>query len=440
MMINTKSLEALSSARFGEQNWVRPLYESYNFARIPATARSILLGELSNDALPLDTLGGELPKAQKVITIFIDALGWQHIEPRLKKDPLLKQAQKHGVISKLTSQFPSITPAHVTTINTGLPCAQHGVFTGAYYEPKLDGLLGVFGFNELGERYKDSLWERKIDPKQIYWPTTIYEDFQQKYEIPSWSFAAHKEIYGAYSSTMRAGATPVEYPNSLINKGLEKLKESVESNTGKGYYHFYFSELDGISHMEGPWSFITQGLVDDILHNLHESLSQTKLDDTAVMIFADHGHMEGGMRSQMSSLHDSAPEVLRMFPKSGSGLPITPGGSKRENYVYLEPKHFQEGLEIMQKSFEHKALVEPSQKLLDEGYFGPNPSSKLLGRLNGKYPSVTILPYYSRYICWDSLQNYGNGADLMKIKKGHHGGLSANEMEIPFIYLPPGSI
>jgi len=435
-MLNTQSIEAVTSAQFGKHNWVWPLYDSYNFARIPQTVCSMFLGELVPGSLPIDTLAGEPPKANKVISIFIDALGWNQIAGRLQSDRFLQRAQTEGVVSKLTSQFPSTTPVHVTTIHTAMPLAQHGVVEGRYYEPKIDGLLYTFKFCEAGDRMTDTLRDRGIEASDIYPNSTIYGQLWQRQQVPSWSFAGSSDLYGAYSKAMREGATPVAYPELDLRSGLKKLQAHLGQNNNRGYYFLYFAYLDSLSHQQGPNAEQTQDLIDRVLSNLEEFVSTTNRSDTAIMVFADHGHMQADTHN-IVSLHDSAPSILRLMPKSASGRPLTPGGNARDMFFYLRPERFEQGLDILRATLANHAEVEPTQKLLEEGYFGKNPSSALLGRLNGNYPSATILPYANRYVFWESRKNYGDGYGQRPLLKGHHGGLSRDEMEIPFIYLPP---
>ena len=69
--------------------------------------------------------------------------------------PLLARVREHGVVSQLTTQFPSTTTAHVTTLHTAQPVGQHGAYEWYIYEPSLDRivcpLMAAFAGGEPGD-------------------------------------------------------------------------------------------------------------------------------------------------------------------------------------------------------------------------------------------------------------------------------------------------
>src|SRR5437588_11168228 len=123
-MLNANSLNAVNSSRFS-QRFVKPLYQSYCFANLPTTIQYLLSGH-GQSALPLDVFGPLPTRYNKVVLIFLDAFGWRFFGQYADRYPLLKTILQQGMVSKLISQFPSATAAHVTCINTGLNVAQRG--------------------------------------------------------------------------------------------------------------------------------------------------------------------------------------------------------------------------------------------------------------------------------------------------------------------------
>src|SRR5579872_4976398 len=125
-MLNTASIQTVHGARTTPQ-LVRPLYDSYCFANLPASIAYFLSGE-GQHTLPADVFEGLPARFDRVILFFIDAFGWRFFERYASKYTALKTFAQHGIVSKLTSQFPSTTAAHVTCIHTGLNVGQSGIY------------------------------------------------------------------------------------------------------------------------------------------------------------------------------------------------------------------------------------------------------------------------------------------------------------------------
>ena len=112
-MIDLESVEAVNKSTY-RKVFRKPLYDSYYFSRIPSEIESMLEGEY-----------------ETVILLFVDGFGWTFSEKYADQFDLFKESH----VTKLTSQFPSTTAAHVTTIHTGLEVGQTGIYEWFHYEP-----------------------------------------------------------------------------------------------------------------------------------------------------------------------------------------------------------------------------------------------------------------------------------------------------------------
>ncbi len=126
-MVNADSLRVVGDSVWNE-HFQRPIYDAYSFARLPDTTTTLLTGKSEGDSLPAAALGGEIGRFGKVAVILLDAFGWSFMESAMKsgKYPFLERLAEQGVISKLSTQFPSTTTAHITTMKFGQPVGQHG--------------------------------------------------------------------------------------------------------------------------------------------------------------------------------------------------------------------------------------------------------------------------------------------------------------------------
>lgn len=71
--------------------------------------------------------GGKYKIYDNVIVLFIDAFGWNLFDRYKDKYPFLKRFVAKGTASKITSQFPSTTAVHVTTMHSGKKAWEHGI-------------------------------------------------------------------------------------------------------------------------------------------------------------------------------------------------------------------------------------------------------------------------------------------------------------------------
>ena len=110
-------------------HFIKPRYDSGGYAGIPQRVRDHLA---SGDY-------------DAVVLFLVDGFGWRFIE-RFQDAPFIKRLARDGTMEKLTSQFPSTTAAHVTTIHTGLPVGESGVYEWFYYEPLVDAALAAVIF------------------------------------------------------------------------------------------------------------------------------------------------------------------------------------------------------------------------------------------------------------------------------------------------------
>src|SRR5207247_4411338 len=176
-MLNTASVNAVNGSQFS-QRFVKPLYDSYCFSNIPQTIEFLLTGE-GESGLPLDVLGNLPRKYDKVILFFVDAFGWRFFERYAEKHEFLKTMLNGGVVSKMTSQFPSTTAAHVTCVHTGLNVGQSGVYEWHYYEPLVDEIISPLLFSYARDRFtKDTLKSTGLSAEVFFPRQTFYKRLQ----------------------------------------------------------------------------------------------------------------------------------------------------------------------------------------------------------------------------------------------------------------------
>ncbi|HZQ10915.1 MAG TPA: alkaline phosphatase family protein, partial [Anaerolineae bacterium] len=271
-----------------DSSFLFPQYNGRNFANIPATIQYWLTGE-GAPALSPDVLGAHTGRYDLVILFFIDSFGWEFIERYADDYAFLKHISHYGRISKITSQFPSTTAAHVTCIHTGLPVGQSGVFEWAYYEPRLDRMITPLLFSYAGMTRRDELKKAGVDPTQLYPSQTIYEPLAAR-GVKSHTFGSREFTPSTFSSIVMRGAQLHPFwslSDSMVNIAAQALDTPLPA-----YIFFYYGTLDAISHSYGPHSMQTHAELDLLLTAMDRwflRLLRQKFNNALFVMTADHG-------------------------------------------------------------------------------------------------------------------------------------------------------
>jgi predicted AlkP superfamily pyrophosphatase or phosphodiesterase len=425
-VFNHASIRAVNDSTFS-QGFIKPLYDSYCFANLPATIEWLLTGQ-GAPALPRDVFGDLPTRYETVIFLFADAFGWRFFERCAEQYAILKAAAADGVVSKLTSQFPSTTAAHVTNIHTGLNVGQSGIYEWYYYEPLVDDIIMPLRFAYGRDRATPETLQRAGVPAAPLFPRqTLYESLRAQ-GVTSHVFQWHQYAHTTYSEIVSRGATV--HPYASLQEAFASLAELVTTPAaGSTYYFLYFDRIDSMGHLAGPNSERFDKTVAGFLNALDEIVYQRvrgNAGNALLMLTADHGQVDVDPQRTFY-LNLQMPELTRAFKTNRQGAPIVPAGSPRDMFLYIQEEQMADGVAALRQRLAGRAEVYPTQDLLARGFFGSQPPvSELLGRLG----NVVILPYAGETVWWLEADIY----DMTFF--GHHGGLTPHEMEIPLLLLP----
>jgi hypothetical protein len=423
-MLNTSSLNAVNGAKFS-QRFVKPLYDSYCFAALPRTIEFMLTGE-GNSALPLDTFGNLPRRYNKVILFFVDGFGWRFFKQYAETYPFLKTALRYGAVSKMTSQFPSTTAAHVTCIHTGLDVGQSGVYEWNYYEPLVDEVITPLLFAYAGDKERDTLKRAGI-PGEAYFPTqTFYQKLQTR-GIASYVFQSEAYTTSTFSNTVYKGVKL--FPYKRLSEALANLAELVMDDTASiAYYLLYYDKIDAICHTYGPSSHQLEQKVDAFLRMIEELFFKKlagKVEQTLLILTADHGQVEVDAR-RTCYLNLQIPDIEQYLQTNRRGKLLVPAGSARDMFLHVKHERLYEAVALLQTRLAGRAEVYRTEQMVTQRFFGSaQPSREFLVRVG----NVVILPYQHETVWW-----YEGGKFEMHFQ-GHHGGLTPEEMEIPLLLL-----
>lgn len=426
-MLNLASLNTVNTAKFS-QRFVRPLYDSYCFSNLPATIDFLLTGQKSR-MLPLDVLGNLPTKYNTVIFFFIDAFGWRFFERYAEKYAFLKTVSSQGVVSKLTSQFPSTTAAHVTCMHTGLNVGQSGVYEWNYYEPLVDDIISPLLFSYARDKTRrDTVKNASISPNQFFPNQTFYQTLQSR-GVASHILQYQSYTPSTYSDIVFRGAAV--HPYTTLQDALTTLTHLLvnQPQTAPTYYFFYFDRIDAACHNHGPFSRQFEDEVDRLLTTLAQTFYKSvrgKTGNTLLMMSADHGQVEVDPRKTYY-LNRQVPGIRRYLKTNQRANLLVPAGSARDMFLHVKDECVDTLVLDLKQRLAGRAEVYRTSELLAQNFFGRQPPSRLLLDRIG---NVVILPYKHESVWW-----YEEGVFSMHFY-GHHGGLTPEEMEIPLLLLP----
>jgi hypothetical protein len=428
-----ESILAVASARWGTGGrFRRPLYDSYCFARLPATIEYLLTADpaVRAAALPEPVLRRLGPPCHTVILVLIDAFGWEQYE-RHSGHPFLRRFERDGVVTMMTSQFPSTTAAHMTTLHTGRPVGLSGIPEWFYYEPDADAVIAPLKFSFAGDAQRGTLRAAGLSAADLLPSPSLYRRLAQR-GVDSAVFQHRNYTPSPYSDHVFDGARV--HPYSSLAEGLVHLTQLVReppSNGRKRYCFLYVDIIDSVGHKCGPESrevaaeVATTGTLLDLL--LVGPLAGVG-PGTLLLLSADHGQMAVDP-TRTVYVNWEVPGIERFFRLTRRGEPIRFGGSCRDLFLYVKPNLVPELVGLLRERLAGVADVWPTSELLREGFFGEQVDE---ARLMPRIGDVAILPYEGEAVYY-----YLEGRFSVK-DRGIHGGMTPAEMDIGLFALPLG--
>lgn len=420
-MINNKSIINVNESTFSTE-FRKPLYDSYCFSNIPGTIEKLLTGHTDKKKLPDDTTPNK--EYDKVVLFFVDAFGWRFFERFQDQYPTLKRFVDHGIVSKITSQFPSTTAAHVTTIHTGKSVGQSGIFEWYYYEPKLDMMIAPLLFSKAGDPERCTL-TGIIEPSQIYPNDSFYERLSEQ-DINTYLFQSTDYTPTPYGNVVTKGVKNV---NAYVNvtSALSDLSNAVIQENGKAYYYFYYGDIDTAGHKFGPDSSELENVASNFFENLEKlfiDLVKGQCGNTLMLMTADHGQTSTDPATTIY-LNKVLPEIINWTKTNKQGELLVVGGSCRDMFLYIKDEYIALALSTLRELLRGVAEVYLVEDLMDQGFLGRDLSEELKGRIG----NICVLPFKNNSVFW-----LEEGKFIQKFY-GHHGGLTPDEMDTIFLSL-----
>ncbi|MCL2258181.1 MAG: alkaline phosphatase family protein [Candidatus Bathyarchaeota archaeon] len=397
-----------------------PQYQDNCISNIPDLLKEILEINNNNCNKPKTFHRDTAEHNKKVILLVIDGLGYNQFLNQQNNDQFLTNLNNKGIIQPLTSVFPSQTTNALTTLNTGLTPQEHGLFEHFIYLKNI-GIINSLNYECINPKTQKTAIEEDLKPNSLLLKgKTIHTTLREK-EIQTYTHTNIVSAFCACSKTIFQGSTIT--PALKTSDLIVGLRKNLEANKDKSAYFFvHIDTPDTLSHKYGPNSEQYYTELTNITYLLNKELVQ-KLDpktakDTLLLLTADHGGIDIDTKKTVYLT-----KTALNLQIGANQEPIAPTGSYREIFLHIEEKKLAETKQWLHKKIGEKAQIIETLEATKNGLFGIDQVSKGFFERAG---NLLILPYNNQTIWFKDLQE--RKIDYL----GQHGGLSRQEMIVPF--------
>jgi hypothetical protein len=382
---------------------VVPRHDGGGFAALPDTVARLLgvgKGGVALDGLPA--------RAQHVVLVLLDAFGWRFFT-RHGDHPLLR---RFDAVVPLTTQFPSTTTAHVTTLHTGVALGEHGLYEWNVYEPSLDALITPLLFCYAGDGARDSLLRAGVDPGFLRSSApTLYERLARA-GVACHVFAPASFAPSTYDGVLARAAQI--HPMATLPAGLAALGATLRATPGAAYAYVYWDEVDAIGHEHGPSSPQFAAAAERCLDALDAGLRALP-EGTVVLLAADHGQIDVDPATTVH-VNEAWPQIVDLLARGRNDRLLVPAGSARDLFLHCRPESVDDVIDGLARLLGERATVHRVADLVAAGWLGT-----VGERLRARLADVCVLPAPGETVWWRERHRFD-----MRFR-GHHGGLSEDE-------------
>jgi len=420
-MILENIQKQIEAQRRGE--FIYPLYEDYCLSNIPS-AMLYLFGLRKTSPLSgvLDEAGIAPKNSKKIILLVIDGFGYDQWLRYSKKYPFLSWFTRRGIVAPVTTVFPSTTASALTTLQSGLTPQEHGLPEWWVYFDEIDKIILTLPFTPIGKKGRDKLLEVGVNPNILFDGKTIYQMLADL-KIPSITFIRDTYAQSAYSETVHNGSVTVPYVNS--SDLVVNLRQKIAEAPSSAYFYVYWDALDSIAHTYGlhteQYLAELKGFFSLLQEEFLQKIGKDDAEEIIFFITADHGQINVAPKETIYL--NQYPEVVENFQVGPRGNKILPWGSPRDVFLAIRPEKLDNVFEFLAKELKGKATVMKTEKALKEGLFG---RKKFHKKFKSRIGNILILPHGNAMVWYEHFKD--EKFDLLSM----HGGLSSDEMVVPF--------
>jgi len=407
----------LAGLKLGDGH-IHPHYGGYSILNIPSSVCG-WLGAPQMGAVPLDkqitkSLADEY---QNVVLILMDALSLRRFNQWLEAGliPVWDELINQGVFTPLTSIVPSTTAAALSSLWTGSSAAQHGIVGYEMWLKEYGMVINSILHSPISFKgMAGSLDRTGFDPETFINLTRLGSHLS-KHGIQVHAFQ-HLSISGSGLSRMILKDVSQQSFRTLSDLWANVRRVLEGAANQRKYIWVYWGEVDYMSHNYGPDDERTisefsnfSALFEDLFLN---QLDPSAKQNTLLVLLADHGQI----KSQPDVHYD-----LNNHPNLVRRLHIMPTGENRLASLFPRPGQTEAVREYVERTWPGQFMFVDPSFAVECGLFGPG---ELHPQLFDRLGDLILISKGESYLWWSPKTDH-----LL----GRHGGLSADEMLVPFL-------
>jgi hypothetical protein len=398
--------------------FIYPNYDGFSILNLPGSVcRLLQVPDFGAPPLAEQLLAPLGEGIRRVILLLVDALSFLRLRKWMTDGtaPVWAGLAGEGIFAPLTSISPSTTSSAITTLWTGASAAEHGVIGYEMWLKEYSMVVNTIMHAPMTfKNDPGGLRRAGFKPNEFLNRRTLGMHLAS-HNVSSYAFQ-HQSIIRSGLSQMFFQAVKTRAFNTHADMWIN-LRSFLEGNLGERMFVWvYWGQVDHLSHHYGPdderaiEEFVN--LSTSFKRQFLERLSPTARRGTLLILTADHG--------AIATPKDPRYE-FRNHPELERCLHILPTCENRQMNLFVRPGKQEAVREYFQRTWPGKfTLVNPAEAV-NAGLLGPGERHP---RLFERLGDMMVIAHNNAYLWWSNQDNF---------LFGRHGGLSAEEMLVPFL-------
>ena len=316
-----------------------------------------------------------------------------------------------GHFLPVTSVFPSTTATALSSLFTGCIPAKHGLIGRKLCLREYGGMVDMLDLTPIMSKSEQLLIEWGMEPEKFLSVPTLAETLARQ-GIPTYIATHRRQInHGFWKMTAFRGAVKTKGFVTSSDMWVLLRQMLTELHSERSLLVAYWGDTDTLAHRYGERSLEFELELRNLDFLLGETLKKLQDENVLFLITADHGHIDTVPEKAIDLSEDKFLQEEMVLP---------PGGEHR--VVYLAVRNPEKVVKYLKEKYGDFAEVALRKELEARNLWGGE-----LGDFSSRVGDVILLARENNSFVYPE-----NDEEKMMI--GRHGGLSYEEMVVPFLW------